>query len=124
MARLRIIRGNTKVLDVLCKDENDAIITTLASAQEIKFHVKDEKESASFRIAKDLANGIAIDTPSTGYLRITLLPTDTTITPQLYQMGLEIKWDDDNVYEAEKITIDDVEVSILEIMQSTVNDNE
>jgi len=120
MASIEVKRGNTKVLEVLCEDENGKTITTLASAEEIKFHVKEKKDSITTKIAKSLDKGIVVDTPSTGYVQITLLPTDTTLPPKGYPMGLQIKWDDDNIYEADKITIDGVKVNTLKIVQDIV----
>lgn len=120
MASITVKRGNTKVLEVLCKDENKNIITTLASAEEVKFHVKEKKDSATTKIAKSLNKGIVIDTPSVGYVTITLLPTDTALAPKGYPMGLQIKWDDDNIYEADEITIDGVVVNALKIVQDIV----
>ena len=120
MASIAVKRGNTKALEVLCKDENGNIITTLASVEEIRFHVKEKKDSVTTKIAKSLDNGIVADTPSTGYVTITLLPTDTTLVPKNYPMGLQIKWDKDNIYEADKIEIDGVAVDTLKIVQDIV----
>lgn len=120
MASIAVKRGNTKVLEVLCKDENKDIITTLASAEEVKFHVKEKKDSVTTKIAKSLNKGIVIDTPSVGYVTITLLPADTVLIPKGYPMGLQIKWDDDNIYEADEITIDGVAVDTLKIVQDIV----
>jgi len=120
MASIAVIRGNTKALEVLCNDENGNVITTLASAEEIKFHVKEKKDSIVTKIAKSLDNGIVIDTPSVGYVTITLLPIDTTLSPKGYPMGLQIKWDNDNIYEADEITMDGVAVDTLKIVQDIV----
>jgi hypothetical protein len=120
MASIVVKKGNTRVLEILCKDENGATITTLASAEEIEFHVKEEKDSIATKIAKSLVSGIVINTPSTGYITITLLPTDTALPPKGYPMGLQIKWDSDNIYEAYEITIDGVIVNTLKIVQDTV----
>ena len=120
MASIAVKRGNTKALEVLCKDENEDVITTLASAEEIKFHVKEKKDSITTKIAKDLNDGIVIDTPSVGYVTITLLPIDTTLVPKGYPMGLQIKWDDDNIYEADEIIIDGIAVDTLKIVQDIV----
>lgn len=120
MASITVKRGNTRVLEILCKDENGDIITTLDSAEEIEFHVKEKKDSIATKIAKSLNSGIVIDTPSTGYVTIILSPTDTTLPPKGYPMGLQIKWDDDNIYEADEITIDGVKVDTLKIVQDVV----
>jgi len=120
MASIAVKRGNTKVLEILCKDENKNVITTLASAEEIRFHVKEKKDSIATKIAKSLDNGIVVDTPSIGYATITLLPTDTALVPKSYPMGLQIKWNKDNVYEADEIEIDGVAVDALKITQDIV----
>lgn len=121
MAYTTVVKGNTKVLNILCKDENGDIITTLASAEAVKFHVKEKKTDATTKIAKSLTDGIVVDTPSPGYVQVTLLPTDTALTPKKYPMGLEIKWDNDNIYEADEITIDGVVVDTMKIVQDVVN---
>lgn len=119
MIIITVKRGNTKVLQILCQDENGDAITTLGSAEAIKFHVKESKNSTTAKIAKSLTDGIAVDTPTTGYVQITLLPTDTDITPRNYFIGLEIKWDDDNVYEAD-IVVDGRLVDTIEVVQDVV----
>jgi len=120
MASITVKKGNTRVLEILCKDEEGNTITTLGSAEEIEFHVKEEKDSIATKIAKSLASGIVINTPSPGYITVTLLPTDTALDPKGYPMGLQIKWDNDNIYEADEIEIDGVVVDTLKIVQDTV----
>ena len=63
--------------------------------------------------------GIAVDTPTTGYLRVTLLPTDTDITPKRYVMALEIIWSANEKYET-RIYIDDQETDDFIIEQDTI----
>ena len=50
-------------------------------------------------IGKTKGDGIEVNVPSEGYLRITLLPADTGIAVREYFMALQLKWSDDEVYE-------------------------
>jgi len=84
-------RGNTSIQDVAIKDSDGALITTLDEADEIIFQVRKSFSSAVL-IEKTLGNGIEVDTPSEGYLRITLTPEDTDIEANIYCMALQITW--------------------------------
>jgi hypothetical protein len=97
-----VIRGNTSQQEIPIKDKKGVLVDDLADATEIKFQVKEEKkESGSPLISKDLVDGIEVDQPSEGYLRITLAPSDSAgIRPsERYVMALQIKWLDVESYE-------------------------
>jgi len=85
-------RGNTSIQDVAIKDSDGVLITTLAEADEIIFQVRKSFTSTPALIEKTLDDGIEINTPSTGYLRITLTPDDTDIEANVYCMALQIMW--------------------------------
>lgn len=92
-------KGNKSVRDILIKDKDGNIVSSLADAEEIKFQVKKDKTGSSTGIEKILNDGIEVNTPTEGYLRITLKPTDTNITIGHYFMALQIKWNVVDVYE-------------------------
>lgn len=67
------------------------------------------------------AGGILVDTPSAGYLRVTLLPVDTGITLSVgdYFMGLQITWSPTLIYEV-NMEIDSVKTERFRIRQDIV----
>ncbi|MBA7659174.1 hypothetical protein ES703_67147 [subsurface metagenome] len=93
--------GNTSQQDFEIQDKNGKAVIDLASAVFIKFQVKRKgEEKGSPIISKVLGDGIEVDTPTLGCLRITLLPSDTSIRPgERYIMGCEINWGSDENYE-------------------------
>jgi len=101
-----VVKGNTSQQEIPIKDKKGVLVPDLASAIDIKFQVKEEKkESMSPLISKDLVIGIEVDQPLEGWLRITLLPSDTNIRPsERYVMALQIEWAGDDKYEV-KLTI-------------------
>ena len=118
MSEWRVKKGNTSIQDILVKDRDNVTVTNLATASGIKFQVKEKKQNSK-KIEKTKADGIAVDTPTTGYLRITLKPSDTAITPKRYVMGLEITWSANEIYET-RIYIDDNETYDFVIEQDTI----
>lgn len=104
MSAWEIVSGDTSRQEIPIRDYKGELVTDLASASEIKFQVKEEKkESGSPLISKDLVDGIEVDQPSEGYLRITLVPSDSAgIRPsERYVMAVEVKWSADRIHEYE-----------------------
>ena len=116
-----IKKGNTSIQDFLVTDKNDATVTTLSTATSIKFQIKKTKTAATALVEKTAIAGIQVDTPTTGYLRITLTPTDTGTTLSVgdYFMGLRITESDGKVYET-NLSIDDIKTEKLRIRQNIV----
>jgi len=119
MSEWSVKRGNTSVQDVLVKDKDGNLITDLADAQTIVFQVKEKKPNTTPKITKTKGDGIQVNIPSTGYLRITLLPSETNLTVKKYFMGLEIKWSADVIYET-IIEINGIETDVFRIRQDVV----
>jgi len=94
-------KGNKSVRDILIKDKDGNTVTNLDAATEIKFQIKEKKEDAVALVAKTKGAGIEVNTPSEGYLRITLLPNDTGVLLDQgdYFMALQIKWSATDIYE-------------------------
>lgn len=94
-------KGNTSQQDFEIQDKHGNAVTDLASAVSIKFQVKElGEEEGSPLISKTELDGIEVDTPTVGCLRITLLPSDTGIrVGERYVMGCEIEWGSDEKYE-------------------------
>ena len=114
-----IKKGNTDVHDIAIYDKNGVLLTTLATASAIKFQIKATEDGVAL-VSKTLASGIEVDTPSTGYLRITLTASDTTQTPGTYFMGLQITWPSGEVREV-AMEVDGVETEMVQIAQDVVN---
>lgn len=104
MSIWRVLRGNTCIQAIPVKKANGELVEDLADAEEIIFLVKSSlKDNAEHMIMKSKGisggGGIEIDNPKLGYLLITLLPSDTNITPAKLYMGLQIRWSEDRQYE-------------------------
>ena len=81
----QIIRGNTTVRDIPVYDKNGALVQNLDDAEEIYLHVlKERNRECNAIIQKNKSNGIEINVPEIGYLRITLLPSETRIPARKY----------------------------------------
>lgn len=89
-----VLKGNTVALRVLVKDQSRAVVTNLATATQIRYMVKVNKTDldATALISKVLADGILVDTPSTGYIRIPLSSADMNIAVGTYVQGLQLEW--------------------------------
>jgi len=113
--------GNTTIQDFLVTDKNDATVTTLATATEIKFQIKKTKTATTALVEKTAGSGIEVDTPSQGYLRITLTSTDTGTTLSIgdYFMALRVTELGGDVYET-NLSIDSIKTEKFRIRQNIV----
>ena len=121
MSEWIIKKGNTAVQDIPIRDAKGALVTTLADATEIKFQIK-LLEAGVPLIEKTAGAGIEVDTPSTGYLRLTLTATDTEQTPKVYCMGLQITWGTE-VRET-ILKVNSIETEKVKIVRDIVNTSE
>lgn len=119
MSEWKIIKGNTSVQDIPVYDKDDNLLTNLADATEVKFVVKESRGAETNKIEKTNGDGIEVNTPTTGYLRITLTPTDTTITPGRYIMALQITWSATEKYEV-RIYINNSETDKFLVEQEAI----
>lgn len=120
MSKWQVKRGNTAVQEILIQDKDGVTITNLNEATAAKFQVKESKTASYAKIEKTIGSGIEVDTPSTGYLRLTLLPADTALVIKEYLMGLQITWSADEVWEID-IEIDDLVTDVFEIIQDIIS---
>lgn len=118
----QVIRGNTTVRDIPVYDQKGVLVQDLANATEIHFHVCKHRECSGI-IQKNKSNGIEVNIPNTGYLRITLLPADTKIPPLKYFVALQIKWSETRIYEC-IIKVDGKATDRLEIVPELVSEHE
>ena len=119
MKQWLIKQSNTSVQDIPVYDKDGALLTNLATTASIKFQVKKNKTDASTKIAKTKGAGIEVNTPSAGYLRITLTSTDTAIDVGDYYMALELQWGSSEIYEV-IIEIDDEKTDRFRIQQDII----
>lgn len=122
MAAWTVKKGNTSIQEILVKDKDGVTVTNLADASEIKFEVKKNEQSSTAEISLTEGAGIVVNSPSSGYLKITLSPTNTDISPGDYYMGLQITWSASLVYEINlKAGTPAVPTNIFTITQDVVN---
>ena len=120
MAEFTIKKNNAAVLEVAVKDADDALVTNLAEATNVKFQVKEKKSDAVPKIAKTKGSGIEVNQPDTGYMEITLTPTDNNLTVGTYYMAVQIEWSPTEIYEID-LAIDGVGIDTLRIEQEIIS---
>lgn len=121
MKQWLIKKGNTSVQDIPVYDKDGVLVTNLGDATEIKFQIKEKKDDVTPKVEKTLILGIAVNTPSAGYLRITLNPTDTGTSLAVgdYFMALQITWSSTEIYEV-IIEIENKRTNRLRIQQDII----
>ncbi len=117
-----VIRGNTTIRDIPIYDKKGVLVQDLADAEKIHFHVCKNRECSGI-IQKEKDDGIEVNIPETGYLRITLLPVDTKIPPLKYYVALQIKWSETRIYEC-IIKVDGQKTDRLEIVPELVSEHD
>lgn len=120
MGEWLVKKGNTSIQDIPIKDKDDVLVQNLASATSIRFQVKTTRLASTVIFEKTVSNGIQVNTPNLGYLRITLTPTDTDIPVGRYVMALEIVWSPTLKYET-RIEVDGRKTEVFRIEQDAVN---
>lgn len=119
MSEFLFKKGNTGIIEMLIRDRNGDVVTNLAAATEATFVVKPtETGTALFTLTKT-GGDILMDTPSSGYVRITISPTNMTQTPKRYYCALKIQWTPTQIYEVH-IYVDDIETEAFRIEQNIV----
>lgn len=114
-------KGNREIYDVALTDDDGDLLTDLASASAVKFHVKETAETATIKINKSIGSGIEINTPAIGYVRITFYPADTSsLDVKEYVMGLQVEYSSTNHKEVDLRVKGEV-TDVFEIEQDVVN---
>ena len=121
---LRIKKGNQNIIDVAIRDADGNLITDLNTAVEITYMIKSDPDddNTSALVTKTLTGGgIVIDTPSTGYVRITLEPTDTSsVEAGQWYHGLQINYSSTNIQEIWLKTDQNFDTDRVEIVRDII----
>jgi len=98
---MRVKKENAITIKVLVKDSEGTIISDLATATFVKFMVKETKTTpnAEAIITKSIGDGLTIDDPSTGYIKVVLTSVDTNISIGYYVMAIQIEYSPTNIQE-------------------------
>jgi hypothetical protein len=120
MGNWEVKKGKTSVQEIPICDRKGVLLQNLIAATAIKFQVKEKKSDATPKISKTVGNGIAVDVPSKGYLRIDLTPTDTNLQLGDYFMALQIEWSKDEIYEI-VLEIENEETEIFRIIEAMIH---
>ena len=119
MSAWQVKQGNTSIQVIEVKDKDDELVEDMGDCSSITFQVK-ERKSNSVKITRSVGVGsIVVDSPTTGYLTITLLPTETNIDYKKYVMALELVWGATVRYEA-RLYIDGNETYDFVIEKQTI----
>lgn len=86
-----LYQGDTRTLVVQVKDENEQVVSLSGYLVHWVMYVP---TTGAIVLDKSVGNGIAITSPTTGEISISLLPSDTeNIVPRIYNHELEISID-------------------------------
>lgn len=118
MSEWKVKKGNTSVQDMAIYDKEGVLVTNLDVATSIKFQVKETKKGIA-KIAKTETDGITVNSPLPGWLRITLNPVETDLIAKEYVMAVQIVWSPTEKYEA-RIYIDNEETDKFVIEQDII----
>lgn len=119
MSEWVVKKGTTAILEVLMEDKDGKTITNLAEVVTAKFQVRESKKGTEKKVEVTLGDGIEMDEPSEGNVRITLRPSQTDIDMRKYFMGLQLEWSVDEIFNAD-IKIDGVKTDIFRVEQAVV----
>jgi hypothetical protein len=91
---MKIKAANSINLLFTVQDTNGSLISNLAEATAIKFMVKVNETDAdtAAKISKSLGNGVTVNEPATGNIRVALTALNTTLLAGIYYMALQIEW--------------------------------
>ena len=118
---MRIKKENSSTINITVNDGDGDLVTNLATADDVKFMVKKKKTdtNANAVISKNIGNGVTINDPSVGIVKVTLTSTDTNIDIGFYFMALQIEYSATDIQEI-NLEKDDCATDILEIYQDII----
>jgi hypothetical protein len=100
---MQIKKGNQVIIDVAIKDADGELVTDLSTVLQIFYMIKAEATDPDNQALVSLSytgGDIQIDTPDTGYVRITINPTDTVaVDAGEYYHGLQLNYSATNIQE-------------------------
>lgn len=99
---MRLKLGNKKVYYFAVKDGDGVLVTTLATASKAQFSIKNnpKDDNATALVFKNLAAGVKVNTPSTGWIEVTVDSDDTknivlSREEEEKYVALQIQWTGD-----------------------------
>jgi len=113
-------KGNTGVIRMAIKDQDGVTVSTLAAATELTFELKKTETGLAIFTLTKTGGEIAVNTPDTGDVQITISPTNMGQVPKRYYCALKITWSATEIYEVH-IFIDGVETESFKIEQNIVS---
>lgn len=120
MHEWKVKKGNTSIQDFeIFQKDGETLVANLAAVTAIEFNVCLTKAGAAV-ITLTKNNGIVVNSPLTGWARLTLTPAETAITAQDYFMGLQLTWSAGLVYDC-VLFVDGVETDKFIIEPDIVN---
>ena len=100
-----IVRGSKTVLRWGLKVDG-SYLRTLPTATRIAFAVKDSRDDLDVDSCVLISGTgpepgaqLALDTPETGWIQVTLKPSDTSSLKGIYVYALQVEWSDDDKLE-------------------------
>ena len=93
---MKVKRGNTIAFIFEVKDADGILVDNLGNADSVCFMVKKGKTDLNEDaiITKTLDDGITVDSPDEGKVKVQLTKDDLNIEPGQYYFALEIIWGD------------------------------
>lgn len=85
----RIVRRNRANLQIHLMVDGESV-ANLAAAIAVRFVALNE--AGGIALDKDLASGITVDDPDTGYLTVALTSADTDLVPGQYNVAVQVTW--------------------------------
>ena len=117
---MQIKKGNTVDLEFTIKDSDGTLVINLSTVVDVKFMAKNEPTDADVDavISKSLGDGITVDDPSTGIVKVALTSTDTSVTAKRYSFALQLEYSDS----IQEVTIREnrSETNVLDIVQDII----
>lgn len=114
----KIKRGNSSIQEIPVYNKKRKLITDLDDVETAIFVIKEKRDGPAL-VTKSKDNGIEIDEPSPGYVKITLDPADTNLHPKKYFMALELIWSNGKKHEV-NFKIDGQESDMMEILPQII----
>lgn len=118
---MQIKRGNSATLQFEVRDQDDVLVSDLATAIAVKFMLKKFATDTDLEaiVSKSLGDGVTVDDPSTGFISVALTSTDTDIDARKYYFALQVEYSATNKIEI-NIKEADCEINTIDVTQDII----